>query len=106
MQKGRKRSNEIGIRLNSKELKKLNDDCKKANINKSDYIRRLIMNSSLREKPDDEFYELLKELIKISNTLNKIYNWAEFLKLDSEDFLKTESEKWNNLIEKLRTNYL
>lgn len=106
MPNGRQRNNEIIIRLNLKELKRLNNDCKKIGINKSDYIRRLIMNSTLREKPDEEFYELLKELIKIGNTLNKIYNWAEFLKLDSEDFLKAESEKWNNLIEQLRTNYL
>lgn len=106
MQKGRKRSIEIGIRLNPKELKKLNDDCKKANINKSDYIRRLIMNHEIKEQPNDEFFYLLSKLVEIENEMRTLFHKADTLNMIDKDFYKEEADKWNYLITQIKMKYL
>ena len=106
MSNGRKRNNEIVIRLDLKELKKLKQDCKKAGINKSDYLRRLIMQKAIKEKPDEEFIFLLSELVKIGNEMRIIFHKADYLNLIDKDFYKEESDKWNNLITLIKKEYL
>ena len=92
--------------MNSKELKKLKQDCKKASINKSDYLRRLIMQKSIKEKPDEEFIFLLSELVKIGNEMRTLFHKADYLNLIDKEFYKEESDKWNNLITLIKKEYL
>jgi hypothetical protein len=105
MLKGRARTIRVEVKLNPKEYKKLKSDCKKADITKSDYIRRLITNYRMREKPNEEFYYLLSNICEIGNSFSRIYNMAEFLKMD-KDYYKKEVEHLNDLILKLKEEYL
>ena len=54
------------------EDKKLKDKCYKARISESDYFRKCINNTTLKEKPDEEFYKAYADLSNAENNLNQI----------------------------------
>ena len=61
----RKRNIRIQVRLNDIEYSKIiKDDIAKSKENISDYIRKLILGKEVKEKPDYEFYEVMKQLSK------------------------------------------
>ena len=75
----RTRINRIDIMLNDEEYNKLKNDISRAKISQADYIRKLIMNKKIREKPDDRFYNVMMQLTAIGNNLNQIAHKANYL---------------------------
>lgn len=65
--------------LNDEEYNKLRNDISRAKISQADYIRKLIMNKKIREKPDDRFYNVMMQLTAIGNNLNQIAHKANYL---------------------------
>ena len=72
MKKQKEKVVRFEMKLSYDEDDKLKSDSQKANLTKSEYVRRLIMNCRLKEKPDDRFYDILRNLTKIGNNLNQI----------------------------------
>lgn len=104
--RGRERTIYLCIRLNEKESEKLKQDLDKTGKTKSQYIRSLIMELQLKEKPDKEFYLIMKKLIGIGNNLNQIAKTANSLHFINVEAYKNETNELNNLMSDLRKNYL
>lgn len=69
---GLKRNIEIKIRLNRGEMDQLEKNVKKTGMSREGYIRSLINGSTPKELPPMDFYEVMKELRKISSNMNQI----------------------------------
>lgn len=88
------------------EDRKLKLKCQKANMNESAVIRSLIDDYEPREKPDDRFYESLKEIRLIGNNLNQIASKAHSLGYIDEPLYRKETEKLNNFMIEFKKKYL
>ena len=102
----RKRNIRIQVRLNDIEYAKLLDDTTKSNENISDYIRKLILEKEIKEKPDYEFYEVMKQLSKIGVNLNQIAHKANSTNVIDKDYYNQEAKKWNELSRQIKSKYL
>lgn len=102
----RKRNIRIQVRLNDIEYAKLLDDTEKGNENISDYIRKLILNVAIKEKPDHDFLKILNELSKIGVNINQIAHKAN----ESGDIDKVRYEEnantLFNMVRELKAKYL
>ena len=102
----RKRNIRIQVRLNDIEYAKLLDDIAKSKENISDYIRKLILGKDIKEKPDYEFYEVMKQLSKIGVNLNQIAHKANSTNNIDKDFYKIEAEEWHKFAREVKRKYL
>ena len=92
--------------LTKEEVDLLNEKVKKSNMNQSDFIRNAITNSIVKEKPDDRFYNSIRNLRVISNNLNQIAKRANSLGFIDAKNYKKEVEKMDMFIDELRKEYL
>lgn len=95
----RKRNNQILIRLDDEELKRLKGKIDKSKLSQSDYIRLCLMT-----KPIIVFentHQFLIELKRIGNNLNQLTRAVNMGKIDCEkelNYLKIEVDKlWQSL---------
>ena len=74
-----KRSIEIKVRLNKKEMETLNKRVKKSGLSRESYLRHLINGSVPRDAPQPDYYSMMRELYRIGNALNQIAHKAHTL---------------------------
>lgn len=103
---GRQRFIRIVFRVNEDEYDDFLKNVSKAQVTKSEYLRRLIKQVDIKEKPDREFYNTTQQLIRIGNNLNQIAK-----KANSMDFINTNEYQQNvdelkNLITQIKEKYL
>lgn len=94
------------MKLSYEELEKLKNDSAKAGITKSEYVRRLIMNYVIKEKPDDRFYDVMMQLTAIGNNLNQIAHKANYLNEIDKDIYIQEKNNWNQFMKEVKVKYL
>ena len=92
--------------LNEIENEKLIADCKKCKISYGEYFRKLLMEEKIKEKPDIEFYEVMKQLSKIGVNLNQIAYKANSTNNIDKDFYKNEAEEWHKFAREVKRKYL
>ena len=92
--------------LNKEEATLLKKKAKKVGTNESELIRRLITDSIIKEKPDDKFYDTMKELRAIGNNLNQIARRLNYDGKFNDTLYKDEVSKLNNFIIKIKSEYL
>ena len=102
----RTRINRIDIMLNDEEYNKLKNDISRAKISQADYIRKLIMNKKIREKPDDRFYDVMFQLTHIGNNLNQIAHKANYLNEIDKSYYEKEARNWCEFMNKVKKEYL
>lgn len=102
----RKRYIRVDVMLNEEENDKLKKDSDLAFISKSEYIRRLIMNKKIREKPDDRFYDVMFQMTKIGNNLNQIAHRANYEKAIDKNRYDFEAKKWNAFMNEVKNKFL
>ena len=102
----RKRGLRIDVMLNEIEYKKVMDDGEREKTSYSDYVRKLIMKAELKEKPDYEFYNVMKELSKIGINLNQLARKANTLNFIDKDEYKKQAEEWKSFSNKIKNKYL
>ena len=115
---GRKRQHKIEVRLNDEEYFKLEDTISKMETNRSEYLRKLIVGTRIKEKPPDEFYKYMKEFSLMGsnlnqiaeriNTITKIEDW-EYEDIDPKEFIKQLKRLRINLLnlkKRLEDEYL
>ena len=102
----RKRNIRIQVRLNDIEYEKLLDDISKSDETISDYIRKLILEKEIKEKPEKEFYKVMKQLSKIGVNLNQIAHKANSTNVIDKDFYKNEAEEWHKFAREVKKKYL
>ena len=76
----RKIINRIQVRLDDNEKDILDEKCKKANISKSDYFRKGILNKQIKEQPSKDLTTLLQQICKIGNNVNQIAKTANMFR--------------------------
>ena len=74
-----KRNIEIKVRLNRKEAESLSKRVKKSRLSREAYIRHLIDGSVPREAPPQDYYNMMRELYRIGNSLNQVAQKAHTL---------------------------
>ena len=68
----RKRAIKKQFWLNENENKMLKEKSKKTGLSEAEYLRCLIEGYNPKEKPDEEFYKIMRNLRAIGNNLNQI----------------------------------
>ena len=58
--------------VNESEEKLLKDKSKNANISEADFLRNCINGFQVKEKPDENFYQVLKDLRGIAVNINQL----------------------------------
>lgn len=77
------------------EAQELQKKAKKACISEAGLIRLLVKGYEPKEKPDDRFYDVMRELSAIGNNLNQLTAKANALGFVDAPLLRKEAEKWN-----------
>lgn len=85
------------------EIKKFAD---KTGLSISEYIRQMAKGYQPSEKPDKEFYDSIKVLRSISNSLNQLARRANALNFIDELEYKKNVNKANEVILNLKKKYL
>ena len=86
--------------------KMLQKESKKVGVNESTLIRNLVMGFEPKEKPDERFYDSLKQLRSIGNSFNQLAAKANALNFIDEIEYKKEKKKIDDIIIKLKEEYL
>lgn len=71
-----KRTIKIDLRLNETEYQALSHNVERSGLSREAYLRALIGNKPLKERPPSEFHAVLHELRNIGNNLNRLANVA------------------------------
>lgn len=81
----------IDLRLNEEEAEELNRDVEKSGLSREAYLRALIRNRPLKERPPVELGAVLRSLQQINNNMNQIA-----LKTNAKGFVDTAAY-WDNV---------
>ena len=91
----RKRNVDKHIWFDRQEAQDLQKKAKKACLTEAALIRLLIRGYEPREKPDERFYDAMRELSSIGNNINQLAAKANTLGLADATQLKKEAERWH-----------
>ena len=94
------------IYLNDYELKQLLIKTKKTGLSKSSLIRMLITGYVPKEKPDERFYEVMREISAIGNNLNQLARKAAALNYIDVPQYKKEADEWRALRMAIKREFL
>ena len=92
--------------FNNEEERKIKKLAKETKLTEADVIRSLIMKTELKEKPDDEFYKVMKVLYGIGNNLNQLTRRANINGFIDELEYKKEKMKLDQFIDDIYKKYL
>lgn len=104
--KGRQKFKRIVFRVDDEEYEKFLQNVSKADTTKSAFLRDLINGVTIKEKPDREFYETMKQMIRIGNNLNQLTKKANSLNFIDINEYKKQSQDWNNFMNEVKKKYL
>ena len=90
-----KRNIEKHILMNRVEAQDLQKKAKKSCLSEAALIRLLIKGYEPREKPDDRFYDVMRQLSSIGNNINQLAAQANTLGFVDAPKLKKEAERWH-----------
>lgn len=104
--KMRKRSVQILFRLNEEEAEYLYELVRKSGRSKEAFLREMVKGYQLCEKPDPEFYRIMRELSAIGNRINQLAAKANALNFIDTPMLREEARKWHDFQLDVRKKYL
>ena len=102
----RKRNVQILFRLNDEEAAYLYGFVEKSGRSKEALLRSMLMGYQLCEKPDPEFYQILRELSAIGNRINQLAAKANALDFVDTPMLKEEAKRWREFLLDVSKRYL
>ena len=102
----RKRNVDKHIWFSRAEAQELQRKAKKACLSEAGLIRLLIKGYEPKEKPDDRFYDVMRELSANGNNINQLAAKANTLGFIDAPMLKNEAEKWNKFQAEVERHYL
>ncbi len=102
----RKRSVQILFRLNEEEAEYLYELVRKSGRSKEAFLREMVKGYQLCEKPDPEFYRIMRELSAIGNRINQLAAKANALNFIDMPMLHEEARKWHDFQLDVRKKYL
>lgn len=104
----RKRNIQKIVRFSRDEAQDLQKKAKKACLSEAGLIRLLLRGYEPREKPDERFYDVMRELSSIGNNINQLAVKANTLGFGFVDApqLKKEAERWHKFQADIERTYL
>ena len=102
----RKRNVQILFRMNEEEAEHLYDLVRKSGDSKEALLRAMVKGYRLCEKPDPEFYKILRELSAIGNRINQLAAKANALDYIDTPMLQEEAARWRQFQTDVRKTYL
>ena len=102
----RKRNIQKIVRFSRDEAQDLQKKAKKACLSEAGLIRLLIRGYEPREKPDERFYDVMRELSSIGNNINQLAVKANALGFVDAPQLKKEAERWHKFQADIERTYL
>ena len=102
----RKRNVQILFRLNKEEAQDLQKKVKKSGLSQEGYLRQIVAGNTLREKPDKEFYDCMRELSAIGNRINQLAAKANALNFIDAPMLNAEAVKWAKFQTEIQKRFL
>lgn len=102
----RKQTVDILLRLDEKEAAYLERLVQKSGRSRSSLLRAMIMGYRLCEKPDPEFYRMMRELSGIGNRVNQLAIKANALGFIDTPMLKQEAKQWQDFRLAISQTYL
>lgn len=102
----KKRTFDIHIRLTREEAKDLKRKTKMCGMTQSALIRVLLKGYEPREKPDDRFFDVMRQMCAIGNSLNQIARKANSLGLLDAAEYKRQVEKFNQFQNQVEKEFL
>ena len=102
----RKRNVQILFRMTEEEAEHLYDLVRKSGYSKEALLRAMVKGYRLCEKPDPEFYKILRELSAIGNRINQLAAKANALNFVDAPMLKEEAQRWHEFQIAVRKKYL
>ena len=102
----REHNKSFHIRFTEKEYQTLCRRAEQTGLSKSTYIRFMIMGSCPKERPDDRYFIVMRQLIGISNNLNQIAKKANTLGFIDAPMIKKEAEAWSKFHRDIDNRYL
>lgn len=101
-----KRNVQILFRLTEEEAEHLNELVRKSGRSKEAFLREMVRGYQLCEKPDSEFYKMMRELSAIGNRINQLAVKANALGFVDTPMLREEARKWHEFQIDIRKRYL
>ncbi len=92
--------------LSSKEANELKRKAELCGISQTSVIRILINGFEPKEKPDDRFYDMMRELYAIGNNLNQISRKANSLGFIDAPMLKQTIDRLTKFQLEIENKYL
>ena len=92
--------------LSYEEVSLLKKKAEQTGYTESDLIRNLIRGYEPQEKPDERFYDFIKQIRGIGNNLNQIARKANYNNFIDKKLYQDESDKWNKFIIQIKEKYL
>ena len=102
----RKRNVQILFRLTEEEAEQLYSLVQKSGCSKEAVLRGMVKGYRLCEKPDPEFYKMMRELSAIGNRINQLAAKANALNFVDAPMLKEEAQRWHEFQIAVRKKYL
>lgn len=102
----RKRNIQKIVRFSRDEAQDLQKKAKKVCLSEAGLIRLLLRGYEPREKPDERFYDVMRELSSIGNNINQLAVKANALGFVDAPQLKKEAERWHKFQADIERTYL
>ena len=102
----RKRNIQKIVRFSRDEAQDLQKKAKKACLSEAGLIRLLLRGYEPREKPDERFYDVMRELSSIGKNINQLAVKANALGFVDAPQLKKEAERWHKFQADIERTYL
>ena len=102
----RKRNVQVLFRLTEEEDEQLYSLVQKSGCSKEAFLRGMVKGYQLCEKPDPEFYKMMRELSAIGNRINQLAVKANALGFVDTPMLCEEARKWHEFQIEIRKRYL
>ena len=102
----RKRNIQKIVRFSRDEAQDLQKKAKKACLSEAGLIRLLLRGYEPREKPDERFYDVMREISSIGNNINQLAVKANALGFVDAPQLKKEAERWHKFQAAIERTYL
>lgn len=91
----RKRNVQKLIRFNRDEAQDLAKKAKRTCLSEAALIRLLIKGYEPKERPDERFYDVMRQLSSIGNNINQLAAQANSLSFVDAQKLQKEAERWH-----------
>ena len=102
----RKRPVDKHIWFSKDEAQDLQEKAQKACLTEAGLIRLLVKGYEPKEKPDERFYDAMRELSAIGNNINQLAIKANTFGFIDLPMLKNEAAKWNKFQSEIERHYL